>query len=86
MEEQSKKEKGENSWTGTTFGDGWGGVGEGEGRVGAQMVKEGDVTGGGEHATPCTDGALWDWEPATCVSLLTSVIPHQNSIKRNKNK
>ena len=47
------------------------------------MVRDSDLTRGGEHTTQGTDNVLWNCAPQTCIILLTSVTPI-NSIKRKK--
>lgn len=47
------------------------------------MVMDGDLAWAGAHATPCTDDALWDRAPETCITLLPSVAPI-DSTKRKK--
>ena len=55
-----------------------------EGR-GGEMVRDGDLTWGGEHTTRCVDDVLWNCAPETCILLLTNVKPI-NSKKRKKTK
>ena len=49
------------------------------------MVRDRDLTWGGEHTIQCTDDVLQNCAPETCIILLTSVTPI-NSIKRKMKK
>ena len=49
------------------------------------MVREGDLTWGGDHTIQCTDDVLCKYVPETCLTSLTSITPI-NSLKRKINK
>ena len=51
------------------------------------MVKEEDLTWGGEHTTQYTNDVLYDWTPEIYIILLTSVTPDKfTTLKRRKKK